>query len=273
MAPPGSAQPTPGDMPRRAPVLPPPPHRPYVPSKFHVAEDYPRRGLAGVLPYTDTGVLLFVGTDPALIARLRSHYGGRLKIVKAVEREIRGTASQRPPDNAAPEDHARFAAADRCVRELFHAVGGIATEVVDYADLPAVAEIVKELERLAPTGPSGKHGGEAELIVLVKKSLTTQPDCPHVVLTNDGGASVVAHLHGLVARHSADLLAEFACSDDDMTADNCWTAWQNGKDVSRLPAHCRPSDRSAFVCSRSASGTCRTCGTPGTSSGGAALSR
>lgn len=269
MTTPGPGRPTPNVMPTRRPTAPPT----RTPSTFTVASDYPKRGLPGVLSFADTGVLLFAGTDPALLGRLRAHYGGRLHVLQAVEREIRGHARHSPAPAAPADEHARVAAADLCVRVLLHAAGGISPIVLTHEDIPAVRAVEAQLQGLTGAAAAKAHAGEAEVIVLAVKSKAARPERPHVVLTNDGGASEVAHDHGLPSRHAADVLAELACADSALDADACWAHWQAGKDVSKIPGHCRPNNKGAFACARDDTDACGMCDAVAAPSRGASVSR
>ena len=74
-------RPTPAMMPRRRPVIPPV-QRPPARSRFVVAADIPRRGPRRAIVWPDTGVLLALGTDQALLDRFRRHYRGRIRLTR-----------------------------------------------------------------------------------------------------------------------------------------------------------------------------------------------
>lgn len=247
--------PSPAHMPkRRRPAIPVAPSKP-TPSRYKVTDDFPRRGLPRAVAWVDSGILLFVGTDEELPERFRAHYRGRVKVARGVEREVRGHSDARPDVDAPAADHQRVSAATRAVRELLLAGRSLPIETLQAADLDAVADVVEELKRLGDKGK--KHGGEAEVIVLAER-LSKTSDRVHIVLTNDGGASIVADQHGLIARHTGDVLAEFACADHGLEPESCWQLFEQGAPVSQVPAHCRPRDREAFTCRRTGA-SCSAC--------------
>ena len=86
-------RPTPAMMPRRRPEIPPAQRAP-ARASFRVAADIPRRGAQGAIVWPDTGVLLGLGADQAMLDRFRQHYRGRIRLTKLVCRELRGISGQ-----------------------------------------------------------------------------------------------------------------------------------------------------------------------------------
>ncbi|MER6574706.1 hypothetical protein [Nonomuraea sp. NPDC001023] len=127
-------------------------------------------------------------------------------------------------------------------------------------DLPVVDRIREALKNL-PGGMDKAHGGEAELIALASREQKTT-GARQVLLSNDGGASVVAALYQIPTRHAADVLAEFACADPELSPAECMTLFTSACEVSAPPTVARPADASAFACS-SADGVCTPCDNAG----------
>ncbi len=214
-------QPTPAMMPRRRTVIPPAP-RPSSRAAFQVATSAPRRGWPDAIVWPDTGVLLGLGTDQTLLDRFRAHYGGRVRVVRGVDREIRSHSLDNLAPNAADEDRARVAAATRVVQAFLIGPGVWPVVELSMADLTDV-DTVREQLRALSDDPGRKHGGEAEIIVLASRAAASDGN-RHVLLANDGPASVVAHRRGIPTRHIGDVLAEFACADPELSADQCLAA-------------------------------------------------
>ena len=82
--------------------------------------------------------------------------------------------------------------------------------------------------------PGKRHSGEAELIVLAEKQAALGQG-KHILLSNDGGASIVAGQHGISTRHIGDILAEFACADPDLAAEACMRAFNVAIRISAPP--------------------------------------
>ncbi len=253
----GGAPPSPMSMPprRTLPVIPaaPSPAAARPRTVYKVAADIPRRGWPTAKVWTDTGVLLFVGTQAELPGRFRAHFRNRVRVARTVDREVRSHSNRSPAASAPVKDHQRVAAAALSVRELLLGGTGLPVAQVAMEDLGEVAKVAAELERLGDPEAPKKHGGEAEVIVLAMREAEVSTR-PQVLLTNDGGASVVASGRGLRSRHAGDVLAELACADPALDADTCWQQFSDGTPVSEIPLHWRPHSRSAFVCSKTGSG-------------------
>jgi hypothetical protein len=245
--------PSPAMMPRRRPVIPPA-ERPPTRSTYLIAADIPRRGVAAAI-WPDTGVLLNLGTDQQLLDRFRSHYRGRIRLAKAVARELR-RHSELSTIDLAEEAHDRVRAASLAVRCLLVGPGRLNVAEPDLPDLPEIENVALQLKSLSEATDK-RHGGEAEIIVLAAKHARLQRN-RQVLLTNDGGASVVANQHGIPSRHFGDILAEFACADRAVDAANWLSTFVSALRVSAPPVHCRPTDAENFACFADASG-CASC--------------
>jgi hypothetical protein len=124
------------------------------------------------------------------------------------------------------------------------------------ADLPEIATVTDQLKALSDD-PDKKHGGEAEIIVLAARAAAADGQ-KHMLLANDGGASIVAHRRGIATRHIGDVLAEFACADRGFKPDQCFAAYTAALILSAPPANSRPGGVEAFTCIR-AEGACISC--------------
>lgn len=249
-------RPTPAMMPRRQariPLAQRPPGR----STFCVAAGFPRRGWAGAVTWPDTGVLLALGTDQDLLDRFRKHYSGRFRITARVARELRIHASRTPDPYAPDEDFERQAAAARAVGSLLGARTPLAE--LQRADLAEVDRVTQQLKAISDTN-NRSHGGEAEIIVLAAQKMAAERKT-QVLLSNDGGASIVADRYGIPTRHVGDILAEFACSDPDLAPETCLQVFRTAIVVSAPPAHCRQLDAAGFSCAATPDG-CAACDPP-----------
>jgi hypothetical protein len=245
-------RPSPMMMPRLRPVIPLA-QRPPAPSTFLVASGVPRRGILDAVVWPDTGVLLSLGTNEALVGRFRTHYEGGIRITKVVARELR-RHSERSTAGLSVDDYDRVIAAGRAYRSLLLGPDGLEPVGATTADLPEIEDVTQQLKGLSETTDK-RHGGEAEIIVLASGQVGLQQQ---VLLTNDGGASVIAGRHGISARHFGDILAEFACADRELSAAECFRIFTDAVRISAPPAHCRPPSREYFTCVKDGAG-CALC--------------
>lgn len=247
-------RPTPLMIPRRRPAIPAA-QRPPALSTYLAAAGIPRRGIPEAIVWPDTGVLLSLGTAPSLLDMFRSHYQGRMRIAKTVSVELR-LWSERSTEELGDDDYDRVAAARLANQRLLVGPGSLQPTGAAEADLPAIDEIRLQLKALSET-TSKKHGGEAEIIVLARRQAAGQSR-KHIVLTNDGGASVIAGQHGLSSRHFGDILAEFACAQPDLDPAQCLRVFNASLAVSAPPARCRPANETYFTCLMTTAG-CSAC--------------
>jgi hypothetical protein len=248
-------RPTPAMMPRRRPAIPPAQRAP-ARSAFKVAVGVPRRGVPGAIMWPDTGVLLALGTDQQLLDRFCSHYRGRVRLTRRVARELRAHSEASLDADAPDQDHDRRSAATMAVRTLLVGERSLPLAEPSEEDLAEIARVADQLRGLADAGGKS-HGGEAEIIVLAVRE-ATRCGTEQILLSNDGGASIVADIYGIPARHVGDVLAEFACADPDLAPEMCLTAFQAAVRVSAPPAHCRQETADGFTCTASPSG-CAAC--------------
>ena len=128
-------RPTPAMMPRRRPEIPPAQRAP-ARAAFRVAADIAQRGAKGAIVWPDTGVLLGLGTDQAMLARFRQHYRGRIRLTTLVCRELH-FISEQPTTDASDEDYNRIIAAAAAVRALLIGEGALPATSLSEEDLPA----------------------------------------------------------------------------------------------------------------------------------------
>lgn len=251
MSPP--ARPSPANMPqRRRPVIPTKLSGP-ARSEFRKATGIPRRGWDDATVWPDAGILLLLGTAEDLPGRFARHYHGRARIPRKIENEVRGHSSG---GGTTDMEQRKSRAATAVVRALFLGSGTFPKLELTDADLPLVDRVITALKNL-PGGKGKAHGGEAVLIALAVRHKRATGE-RQVLLSNDGGASVVAALHDVPTRHAGDVLAELACADTKLAPARCLKLFIASCLVSTPPASCRPADDSAFRCSRSGS-ACTPC--------------
>ena len=243
-------RPTPAMMPRRRPVIRPAQRAP-ARARFLVAMDIPRRGTQGAIVWPDTGVLLGLGTEQDLLDRFRRHYRGRIRLTALVCRELRALSEQ-PTGEASDDDYDRIMAATRAVQTLLIGESALPVAELGDEDLTAVGNVTEQLKALSED-PGRRHSGEAQLIVLAEKQAALG-ESKHILLSNDGGASIVAGEHGISIRHIGDVLAEFACADPDLAAETCMQAFNVAIRISAPPVRSRPTNVQAFTCARSVTG-------------------
>jgi hypothetical protein len=158
--------------------------------------------------------------------------------------------------DAPATDYALTVAASRVVQTFLLGDGVWLLAEPSMEDLPEIAVVTAQLKALSDD-PGRRHGGEAEIIVLAAGAAAADGR-KHVLLANDGGASIVAHRYGIATRHIGDVLNEFACADLEFKPDQCLTAYTQAARVSCLPAQVRPSGAEAFMCAKVA-GACVAC--------------
>jgi hypothetical protein len=194
-----------------------------------------------------------LGTADDLPGRFLHRYRGLAQIPRTIENEVRGHSYG---DDTEPGSAARAVAATAIVGALFLGQRTIPAPELRDDDLMIVDNVVAEL-RAFPGGKDKKHGGEAVLIVLATRA-ARESGRRQVLLSNDGGASVVADHNGVPTRHAADVLAEFACADPELPAQRCLKLFRESCAVSAPPKSCRPRTADFFECKRSGGG-CEEC--------------
>ncbi|MEU7863836.1 hypothetical protein [Nonomuraea sp. NPDC049141] len=251
----GALQPTPSMMPKRRAAIPAasmPPAR----SSFQVASQIPQRGWQDAYVWPDTGVLLGLGTQEELPTRFRERYGNRVRVAEGVVREVRSHSDMRSGTDASPDDHTRVMAARLVYRKLLLDDASLPVVSLKHDDLLMLDQVAERLRALS-ADPLKKHGGEAQIIVLAVRQMA-RDGRPHILLTNDGGASVVASNYGLPSRHLGDILAELSCSDRTVKSTDWFAQFQISLNVSAPPFHSRQRNSDAFECQQSGDG-CGAC--------------
>ncbi|MET9250273.1 hypothetical protein [Nonomuraea sp. NPDC003709] len=194
-----------------------------------------------------------MGIIQHLAGRFVRQHGGRVRVPRIIEREVRNHAR---PGGATEREQRKAAAATAIVAAFFLGKSRFPQPELSTEDLPTVERIMEALKNL-PGGMNKTHGGEAELIALAareQKATGTR----QVLLSNDGGASVVAARYQIPTRHAADVLAEFACADPGLSPTECTALFRSACEISAPPVVSRPADDSAFTCSH-ANGLCGPC--------------
>jgi hypothetical protein len=247
-------RPSPAMMPRRGPVIPVAQRAPAV-STFKVASGIPRRGIPDAFVWPDTGVLLGLGTDRPLLDRFRLQYRGRIRITETVAAELR-SRSNRNTAGLPDDEYDRVAAASAAVSALLVGPNALLLVGVEDEDLLEVDRIAEQLKAMSED-KTKRHGGEAAIIVVAAKQARAGGRV-HILLTNDGGASMVADQYGLPSRHIGDVLAEFACGTPPLAPDACYAAFTAAVRLSAPPARSRQSQVADFTCAMTAAG-CANC--------------
>lgn len=250
--------PVPGPRPRPAAI---PPRTVLSPlGRFAVAVDIPPRGWSGAHVWPDTGVLLSMGRKARLAAKFKAHYAGRTSVVATVSKEVDHLADA-PAARIPPARVAAHSAA-QAIRPAL--VSGALPVVpvdppADDAESKVADEVLADL-RSAPQDeddPSFRHGGEAAVIMACFKA--QKAGGRHIMLANDGPASRVAAQHGVLTRHAADVIAEFACADRALDPTSLLDDFEYTCRASKPPADCIPASADHFTCRLADDGTCSRC--------------
>lgn len=184
-----------------------------------------------------------MGITQDLAGRFSRQYEGRVRVPRKIENEVRNHAR---PGGLTVHEQRKAAAASAAVATFFLGKSRFPQPELIMEDLPVVDQIREALKNL-PGGMNKAHGGEAELIALAARQ-QNETGTRQVLLSNDGGASVVALQHQIPTRHAADVLAEFACADPGLTPAVCAALFKTACEISAPPAVARPADDSAFTC-------------------------
>ncbi|MFI9422372.1 hypothetical protein ACIG54_02285 [Streptomyces achromogenes] len=92
-----------------------------------------------------------------------------------------------------------------------------------------------------------KHTGEAHSIVSALKTIAF--DRRTLLLTNDGGAMAVAARNGIPFKHVGHLLAELACDDAAVDAQQLYETFvQITRQFATVPKQHQPTDEKSFNC-------------------------
>ncbi|MFJ7201119.1 MULTISPECIES: hypothetical protein [unclassified Streptomyces] len=248
--------------------------RPPLPSVRQYAVDpaLPRRRRPVTTALADTGMLYALAHRPKYLEMFLEFYGETVAVATAVEEEIRKIA--RVPQAARAHRNLVLmgACADRLVAKLDDKTIVVLAPSEDSAELESmVQQQLRELDRAAANGRGAawssldadrakRHHGEMESILVATDIIKDGGTA--IVLTNDGGASLVAWQQGVSARNLRDILAELACANPEMKEEDLLTAFNEMTvHFGTLPADVRPTDSSAFRC-RALAGACHACDLP-----------
>lgn len=250
--------PRPGPRPRPAPLRPRTVLSPL--GRFAIAVDIPPRGWSGAHVWPDTGVLLSMGRKARLGAAFVAHYAGRASVSPTVSGELDHLADVTPARLSPKRVAVRSAA--QAIRPALRS-GALpvvpALPPADEAEQKTADEVIDDLRALPQDedDPSFRHGGEAAVIVACLQAM--RAGGRHVMLANDGPASKIAAKHGVLTRHAADVLAEFACADTSLSPQQLHDDFAYTLAASRPPADCLPSGVEHFTCQRADDGACPRC--------------
>ena len=249
---PGTNAPNPGMMPRRRPL----PVRPIGGGLTHApapAVVIPRRGHPDALYWADTGPLLAVAGRDCLLAAVLRHARGRLRITAAVEFEIRRWARATDPD------HAQLAAwAATVSRDLL--TPGLITVVPASADSQVLQDdVLLKLRSLPSASPERRsplqHAGEAATIAECSDEISHGRRV--VMLSNDGGARLVAAQYRVPVKDFGDLLKELVCAGL-RSAEEAYEDFIFVAEYTSPPKRRWPTDAEEMQC-RSVDGQCLRC--------------
>ncbi|MFF9600942.1 hypothetical protein ACF1GY_01520 [Streptomyces sp. NPDC014684] len=193
-------------------------------------------------------------------------YGTSLVVTEAVSREILEKA-KKPEKLRTPENRIMCLSAKPVADKLDSGEIRVlplveSQSVKDKHDV--IMQQLRELEarRQAALGLSDedyahKHAGEADSIVAAVRTIALGKST--VLLTNDGGASLVAQQHGVASRHVGHLLAELGCADPSLTAEGLYEQFmQVTGNFATVPETARPTGSGFFACLR-AEDKCSAC--------------
>ena len=237
--------------------------RPVVRKDFADVNGLPRRGLPDEIGILDTGTLYSLSADPGLRRRVLDHYAGRLQVSTVVHGEVlrrHETPANRRQAHLMPV----YLRADATVRWMTNE--GL-TAVATADDGREFDRIREQLQQLAaararpgdpePVEAAGMHAGEADSLVLAV-DLREQGHRP-VLLTADGGASLVAESMNVPARHVGHVMRELACSVPDATTAGTAVLFDRvTAGVGTPPAGVLPTGDGWFVC-LAVAGDCPAC--------------
>lgn len=237
-------------------------------ARYAVAAHLPKRHVPVDRAWCDTGTLFSLAHRPALLAEVMSLYGPSLVVTEAVADEVRRIA-RIPNARRTAENRLRCLSAERVVRALN---GGQIRELPlspsegTYDKIDRILRQLDELEArqakrevtpLDQIRSTRKHAGEAHSIVSAVR--TVELGGTTVLLTNDGGASRVARQNGIDSKHVGHLLAELACADQELQADELLAQFEQvTANFATVPADARPKNSLFFVCHMT-DGTCAEC--------------
>lgn len=259
--------PSPGDMPSLSGGGPSFARPSRSVSRYADTSRLPRRGLPHELGVVDTGTFYALTGDAALRKRVLHHYSGRLIVASAVRAEVLTQAGV-PASRRTPENMPRCLRADDAKRLLsgpwFEVLarapdtqGGFDDILrrlrrIDDARAGHIGEVSSEREERAI-----RHAGETESIVIAKT--LTDGGTPTVLLTSDGGASLVAEAMGIPSKHIGHVIRELVCADPRHLTTGLQASFDSiTRAVGTPPAASLPDGEAWFEC-WAADGACAVC--------------
>lgn len=238
-------------IPRRRPV---PPARPRVTParRYAIDSSLPQRGSTEAQVWVDTGILYALASVRGFLELFLAHVDGRLYLTVAVVHEIRRlagipTARRRP-------DQVRTGQAADLIERLVLAPQRATIVALSPADEDLLDRVTAQLRSLPKYGDEPaddhplRHAGEAATIVSCVRE--ARENTALVMLTNDGGASLIAATHGVRCRHLCDVLKELVCVGSGLTSIAAANAFARMATVSAPPKDCLPKNDEDFTCHR-----------------------
>lgn len=218
----------------------------------------PRRHVSVDMAWGDTGTLCCLALRPVTLNKVMRLYGPSLVVTEAVAEEVRRMAAI-PAPHRTPENRLRCNGADAITRILDRGEIKVCPLPASLGTIDQLGRVLRQLdeievaanERLGrtaePLSSARKHAGEAHSIVSALRTLELGRTT--LLLTNDGGAMKVAERNGVSYKHVGDLLAEFACTDPAIPADELFRQFTSmTASFATVPLSVRPSDDSPFSC-------------------------
>jgi hypothetical protein len=223
------------------------------------------------MAWADTGTLCSLALRPPLLSKVLSLYGTSLVVTEAVATEIRRLASV-PEARRTADTRLLCTGADSIARHLD--AGDIKELPLPTSDdtfntfdkLDQVLRQLREIDAAAAersgrsvdrVGSAHRHAGEAHSIVSALRTIAFGRRT--LLLTNDGGAMAVAVRNAVPVKHVGHLLAELACHDENVNADQLFDAFtQITRKFATVPMQHQPKDEKSFNCVMKG-GSCRLC--------------
>lgn len=235
----------------------------------------PRRGLPHELGVVDTGTLYALTSDAALRQRFLLHYSGRLIVASAVRAEVLTQAGV-PAARRTPENMPRCLRADDAKRLLagpgFEVLARAADTQERFDDVLQRLRLIEDA-RAGHIGAAGsereeraiRHAGETESIIIAKALL--EAGTPAVLLTSDGGASLVAEAMEIPSKHIGHVIRELVCADPAHLTTGLQASFDLiTRTVGTPPAASFPDGEAWFEC-WAVDGVCPVCDTLSLSAG------
>ncbi|MFJ3270342.1 hypothetical protein [Streptomyces sp. NPDC086776] len=185
-------------------------------------------------------------------------YGPSLAVTEAVAAEVRRMAAI-PAPRRTPENRLRCNGADAIARILDLGEIKVCPLPTSSDTIDQLGRILRQLDEIEaaqnermgrttePLSSAHKHAGEAHSIVSALRTLELGRTT--LLLTNDGGAMKVAERNGISYKHVGHLLAEFACTDPAVSADELFHQFTAmTASFATVPLHARPADNRFFSC-------------------------